>query len=340
MELSPKQQMEQLTATLLRYNDEYYNQDNPSVPDDVYDKLLAQLRELEARYPEYAVPDSPTKRVGGSASAIFTKVQHTVQMASLQDVFSLEEIDDFDRRIRQITHSPYVVEVKIDGLSVSLEYENGVFSRGSTRGDGFVGEDGHYIVYDGQVLVNDLFTADEVRRLIEVFQKYDGRCMYHSHQNSWCDCWEDEYIQRHRKAFSHTTEKPANLIEKLDADSMDLIACCVMFKNVEDLRGAYAALDDMCTMVAYETGIIRMDVYRKGFKKGTGVQYMYERLGIPRENTYAFGDGINDIEMFELVGHGIAMGNAIDELKAVAETVTDDVTDNGVAHYFEKYLLE
>ena len=125
MELSPKQQMEQLTATLLRYNDEYYNQDNPSVPDDVYDKLLAQLRELEARYPEYAAPDSPTKRVGGSASAIFTKVQHTVQMASLQDVFSLEEIDDFDRRIRQITHSPYVVEVKIDGLSVSLEYENG-----------------------------------------------------------------------------------------------------------------------------------------------------------------------------------------------------------------------
>ena len=83
-----------------------------------------------------------------------------------------------------------------------------------------------------------------------------------------------------------------------------------------------------------------MDVYRKGFKKGTGVQYMYERLGIPKENTYAFGDGINDIEMFELVGHGIAMGNAIDELKAVAEAVTDDVTDNGVAHYFEKYLLE
>ena len=206
--------------------------------------------------------------------------------------------------------------------------------------DGFVGEDGHYIVYDGQVLVNDLFTADEVRRLIEVFQKYDGRCMYHSHQNSWCDCWEDEYIQRHRRAFSQTTEKPANLIEKLDADSMDLIACCVMFKNVEDLRRAYAALEDMCTMVAYETGIIRMDVYRKGFKKGTGVQYMYERLGIPRENTYAFGDGINDIEMFELVGHGIAMGNAIDELKAVAEAVTDDVTDNGVAHYFEKYLLE
>lgn len=156
MELSPKQQMEQLTATLLRYNDEYYNQDNPSVPDDVYDKLLAQLRELEARYPEYAAPDSPTKRVGGSASAIFTKVQHTVQMASLQDVFSLEEIDDFDHRIRQITHSPYVVEVKIDGLSVSLEYENGVFSRGSTRGDGFVGED---------VTQNLLTIADIPKRL-------------------------------------------------------------------------------------------------------------------------------------------------------------------------------
>ena len=141
MELSPKQEMQQLTAKLLHYNDEYYNQDNPSVPDDVYDKLMARLRELETQHPEYAAPDSPTKRVGGSASAIFTKVQHTVQMASLQDVFSLEEVDEFDARMRQITDSPYVVEVKIDGLSVSLEYENGVFSRGSTRGDGFVGED-------------------------------------------------------------------------------------------------------------------------------------------------------------------------------------------------------
>ncbi len=141
MELSPKQEIQQLTAKLLQYNDEYYNQDNPSVPDDVYDKLMARLRELETQHPEYAAPDSPTKRVGGSASAIFTKVQHTVQMASLQDVFSLEEIDEFDARMRQITDSPYVVEVKIDGLSVSLEYENGVFSRGSTRGDGFVGED-------------------------------------------------------------------------------------------------------------------------------------------------------------------------------------------------------
>lgn len=141
MELSPKQEMQQLTAKLLQYNDEYYNQDNPSVPDDVYDKLMARLRELETQHPEYAAPDSPTKRVGGSASAIFTKVQHTVQMASLQDVFSLEEVDEFDARMRQITDSPYVVEVKIDGLSVSLEYENGVFSRGSTRGDGFVGED-------------------------------------------------------------------------------------------------------------------------------------------------------------------------------------------------------
>ena len=141
MELSPKQEIQQLTAKLLQYNDEYYNQDNPSVPDDVYDKLMARLRELETQHPEYAAPDSPTKRVGGSASAIFTKVQHTVQMASLQDVFSLEEVDEFDARMRQITDSPYVVEVKIDGLSVSLEYENGVFSRGSTRGDGFVGED-------------------------------------------------------------------------------------------------------------------------------------------------------------------------------------------------------
>ncbi len=206
--------------------------------------------------------------------------------------------------------------------------------------DGFIGEDGHYIVYDGQVLFDDLFTADEVRRQMEVYKQFDGRCMYSGHHSSWCDCWEDEYIQRHRKAFSRTTDKPANLIEHLDADAMEVIACCVMFKNVEDLRGAYEALKDDFTMVTYETGIIRMDVYRKGFKKGTAVRHMYEKLGIPRENTYAFGDGINDMEMLQLVGHGIAMGNAIEELKAVAEEVTGSVMENGIAGYFKKYLLK
>lgn len=206
--------------------------------------------------------------------------------------------------------------------------------------DGFIGEDGHYITYKKEVLFDDLFTVDEVKRQMEVYRQFDGRCMYSGHQNCWCDCWEDEYIQKHRIAFSHTTAKPDNLIESFRAEDMKVIACCVMFKNVEDLRQAYEALKDDFTMVVYETGIIRMDVYRKGFKKGTAVRYMYEKLGIPKENTYAFGDGINDVEMMELVGHSVAMGNAVEELKAVAGEVTDDVMSNGIARYFEKYLLK
>src|SRR5699024_9360937 len=94
------------------------------------------------QYPQLLTPDSPTHRVGGKASNSFAPVEHVVQMGSLQDVFSSEEVEDFDRRVRETVPNPlYVVEPKIDGLSVSLEYRDGVFVRGSTRGDGFVGED-------------------------------------------------------------------------------------------------------------------------------------------------------------------------------------------------------
>lgn len=92
-----------------------------------------------------------------------------------------------------------------------------------------------------------------------------------------------------------------------------------MFKNVDDLRLAYQALEKDFTMVAYENGIIRMDIYRKDFKKGTAVKYMYEKLGIDQELIYVFGDGVNDTEMIENVGHGVAMGNACDELKQIAK---------------------
>lgn len=103
---------------------------------------MHQLIDIEEEYPQLLTPDSPTHRVGGRASNSFEQVEHVVQMGSLQDVFSDEEVVDFDRRVREVVSDPiYVVEPKIDGLSVSLEYRDGVLVRGSTRGDGFVGED-------------------------------------------------------------------------------------------------------------------------------------------------------------------------------------------------------
>ena len=128
---------------LVRYHSRlYYELDNPELDDYEYDLLYHELLDLEEKYPDLKTADSPTQKVGGAASLKFEPVKHIVQMGSLQDVFSYEELFEFDERVRSVIEQPeYVVEPKIDGLSVSLEYRNGVFVRGSTRGDGFVGED-------------------------------------------------------------------------------------------------------------------------------------------------------------------------------------------------------
>lgn len=132
----------ELREQLRYHNQKYYNEDAPEIPDFEYDALQRELRVLESEHPEYADPDSPTVRVGGTASEKFSKVRHAYPLESLQDVFSFDELDDFfDRTESAVGEAEYAVEYKIDGLSVALEYENGVFVRGATRGDGQVGED-------------------------------------------------------------------------------------------------------------------------------------------------------------------------------------------------------
>lgn len=124
------------------HNEKYYNQDSPEIEDFEYDNLLKELEDIENQHPELITEDSPTQRVGGDKSVKFSPVIHETPMGSLHDSFSEEEIIGFDRKMIEIVKSPvYVVEPKFDGLSVSLEYKNGIFVRGSTRGDGLVGED-------------------------------------------------------------------------------------------------------------------------------------------------------------------------------------------------------
>ncbi len=131
----------ELTEILTRLAHEYYDLDAPTVEDYEYDTLMRELRQLESDFPELLDPDSPSHHVHGTASGKFEKVTHAVQMASLQDVFSFEQVDAFLQRVQEtVTHPTFTVEPKIDGLSVSLEYENGILTRGSTRGDGFIGE--------------------------------------------------------------------------------------------------------------------------------------------------------------------------------------------------------
>lgn len=137
-----RKRVEELRAVIEKNNRLYYDQDAPELEDFEYDALTRELKELEAQYPELVTASSPTQHVGGTPSGRFQKVTHAVKMESLLDAFSYDELRDFDRRVRDAGIEPeYVVEIKIDGLSCSLEYENGELVRASTRGDGVVGED-------------------------------------------------------------------------------------------------------------------------------------------------------------------------------------------------------
>lgn len=140
--MNPKERIDKLTALLRDANYRYYVLDDPNMPDFEYDRLLRELEELEQANPSLALPDSPTQRVGGEALSQFEKVTHPVGLNSLQDVFSEEELRDFLTRMTDIEPNiSFSVEPKIDGLSVALEYLDGKFVRGATRGDGNVGED-------------------------------------------------------------------------------------------------------------------------------------------------------------------------------------------------------
>ena len=135
------ERMKELVELLNRYATEYYTSDNPSVSDSEYDRLYRELVELEKAHPEQVLPDSPTHRVGGKILDGFEKYSHQYPLYSLQDAFSREELDAFDSRVRkELDDVTYICELKIDGLSISLTYEQGIFAAGATRGDGSVGE--------------------------------------------------------------------------------------------------------------------------------------------------------------------------------------------------------
>ena len=140
--MDPREEIDGLRRTLNEHNYRYYVLDAPTIPDYEYDRLLRRLEELEGEHPELVTPDSPTQRVGGQAVEGFAQVEHRVPLESPQDVFSVGELDEFDQRMRESLKRPaYLVEPKVDGLSIALEYRDGAFVRGATRGDGRIGED-------------------------------------------------------------------------------------------------------------------------------------------------------------------------------------------------------
>ena len=177
-----QQEIRQLTRELLRHARLYYNEDAPEIPDYEYDAMQRRLRELEEQYPQYALPDSPTRRVIGTVLEGFAQVRHPYPMESLQDVFSFDEILEFHRRVQeQFPGMEYTVELKIDGLSVCLQYEEGRFVQGATRGDGQVGEDvteNLRTVFDIPMELQDkrpLWIRGEVFMPVKVFQRLNAQ---------------------------------------------------------------------------------------------------------------------------------------------------------------------
>ena len=142
--MDPVQRATKLRQILAHHNHRYYVLDAPEISDAKYDALLRELEELEAAYPELITPDSPTQRVGGEPLAAFATVRHPRPLLSLANARNEQELLEFDRRVRNLAAGEevqYVLELKIDGLAVALTYEEGVFVRGATRGDGYRGED-------------------------------------------------------------------------------------------------------------------------------------------------------------------------------------------------------
>lgn len=177
-----QQEIRQLTRELLHHARLYYNEDAPEIPDYEYDAMQRRLRELEEQYPQYALPDSPTRRVVGTVLEGFAQVRHPYPMESLQDVFSFDEILEFHRRVQeQFPGMEYTVELKIDGLSVCLQYEDGRFVQGATRGDGQVGEDvteNLRTVFDIPMELQDkrpLWIRGEVFMPVKVFQRLNAQ---------------------------------------------------------------------------------------------------------------------------------------------------------------------
>ena len=138
-----KKRIDELNKLTAYYAKKYYDDDDPEISDFEYDMLMVELRNLEKEYPEFIEKESLTQHVGGNVKDGFEKVEHEVPLQSLQDIFNFEELYAFEERVKKTIEDKikYVVETKIDGLSVSLEYEKGVFKRGATRGNGLVGED-------------------------------------------------------------------------------------------------------------------------------------------------------------------------------------------------------
>lgn len=202
-----KKRIEELTELIIKYDKAYFVDDNPLVPDAVYDQLFRELVELEAKYPEFVLEHSPTKRVGSEPVDAFRKVEHEVPMLSLGNAFQEQELLDFHRRVTQAIGNDveYICELKIDGLAVSLTYEDGKLVRGATRGDGSVGED----------ITSNLKTIRSIPLMIEETGKLEVRGEAYMPKRSF-EQLNEERKEKDEQLFANPRNAAAGSLRQLD----------------------------------------------------------------------------------------------------------------------------
>lgn len=249
-----EKKIEELRKTLRYHSDRYYNDDAPEIEDYEYDMMMRELKKLEEKYPEYDAPDSPTKKVGGVADNSFESVTHSVRMESLQDAFSKDELREFSNRVEDtVSDVNYVVEPKIDGLSVSLEYRDGVFLRGSTRGNGDVGEDvsGNLrVIHNIPLKLNKSIPYIEVRGEVYMPKKSFERVV-------------DRQIINGEKPFKNPRNAAAGSLRQKDSSVTASRGLDIFVFNIQQIEGVELSSHKESLDFIKELGFNTIPTYKK-----------------------------------------------------------------------------
>lgn len=249
-----EKKIEELRKTLRYHSDRYYNDDAPEIEDYEYDMMMRELKELEEKYPEYDAPDSPTKKVGGVADNSFESVAHSVRMESLQDAFSKDELREFSNRVEDtVSDVNYVVEPKIDGLSVSLEYRDGMFLRGSTRGNGDVGEDvsGNLrVIHNIPLKLNKSIPYIEVRGEVYMPKKSFERVV-------------DRQIINGEKPFKNPRNAAAGSLRQKDSSVAASRGLDIFVFNIQQIEGVELSSHKESLDFIKELGFNTIPTYKK-----------------------------------------------------------------------------
>jgi Cof subfamily protein (haloacid dehalogenase superfamily) len=205
--------------------------------------------------------------------------------------------------------------------------------------DGYICGDGQYIEFLGEVLVDNFFSKEQIIEQLKIYEEHNGGCGFGGRDGNWVSSRTNPFFKRHN-ALYHGSDNLDDIPLIQDYwDEVKVNSIAAAFGNAEDLLAAKAKLPADWEISAYtDDDDVRMDVHLPGFSKGTACEFLYQHLHIDKADTYAFGDGNNDIKMLQLVGHGIAMGNAPKNVQEVANDVTDTVDNDGIAKAFKKYL--